>query len=387
MNFRPSRWGAVLSLSLVLGLCMPESSAWAARGARGARGVSSAKKAKARKGPQPKLIAPAEDAELKPGKKVTFMWRVAAKLVRLEVARDEQFTDTVVNGPVKGRFAAISLEPGTYYWRVTAPRGGPSDPRRFTVMGDEPRPEPQAQAQAQPEPQPEPQPMATGGLGLDLTGATSPSATNAAAPSDTAAQGLDLPGTPQASAEVPSGSNAPKEPPESVVAEAERKPSSSQSGRKRWSLFVGGSAAYGSSAPYSMATLRYEVSGAVRLANRFELSLAVGGTSIRALGTRDASWPYYTWIGQVYADLGGRYRLARFEDAALYGLVAGRLSLFTGKEELRGFLVDRGPFSAGAGLAFRFRAGLPVELGLRGNVLTGKTLGGELELGLRVLVF
>lgn len=380
MNFRPSRWGAVLSLFLVLGLCMPGSDAWAARGARG---VKAAKKTKVRKGPQPKLLAPAEDAELKPGK-VKFMWKVAAKLVRLEVARDDQFTDTVVAGPVKGRFATLSLEPGTYYWRVTGPRGTASDPRMLNVASAS-RPEPRPQAQ----PQSEPQPMATEGLGLDLTGSTSPSATTAAAPSDTPAQGLDLTtGSAQASADVTSGSTAPKEPVESVVAEAERKPSSSQSGsRKRWSLFVGGSAAYGSSAPNSMATLRYEVSGALRLANPFELSLAVGGTSIRALGIRDATWPYYTWIGQVYADLGGRFRLARFEDAALYGLVAGRASFFTGKEELRGFLVDRGPVSAGAGLAFRFRAGLPLELGLRGNVLTGKTLGGELEFGLRALVF
>lgn len=373
----------MLSLSLVLGLCMPGPEAWAARGKRT---VSSARKAKLRKGPQPKLIAPAEDAELKPGKKVTFMWRAAAKLVRLEVARDDQFTDTVVNGPVKGRFATLSLEPGTYYWRVTAPKGGPSDPRMLTVMGAEPRPEPQAQAEAQP--QSESQPVATEGFGLDLTGATSPSAASTAAPSEAPAQGLDLTEPSPASSGMTGGSNAPKEPTESVVAEAERTPSTSQRGsKKRWSLFAGGSAAYGSSAPYSMATLRYELSGAVRIANPFELSLAVGGTSIRALGTRDASWPYYTWIGQVYLDLGGRYRLARFEDAALYGLVAGRLSLFTGKEELRGFLVDRGPFSAGAGLAFRFRAGLPLELGLRGNVLTGKTLGGELEFGLRVLVF
>jgi len=67
--------------------------------------------------------------------------------------------------------------------------------------------------------------------------------------------------------------------------------------------------------------------------------------------------------------------------------VAGRLSFFTGQEDLRGFLLDRGPFSAGAGIAYRFRAGLPLELGLRGNVLTGNKLGGELELGLRVMVF
>jgi hypothetical protein len=225
------------------------------------------------------------------------------------------------------------------------------------------------------------------GLGLDLTGATPPSAPSAAAPSDATAQGLDLSGTAQASAEVPSGANPPKEPPESVVAEAERTPSSSQRGSKKWSLFIGGSATYGSSAPYSMATLRYEASVGVRLANPFELSLAVGGTSIQALGTRDASWPNYTWIGQVYSDLGGRYRLARFEGGAVYGLVAGRLSFFTGSQEHRGFLVDRGPFSPGAGIACRFRAGLPVELGLRGNLLTGEKLGGELELGLRVLVF
>jgi hypothetical protein len=77
----------------------------------------------------------------------------------------------------------------------------------------------------------------------------------------------------------------------------------------------------------------------------------------------------------------------RFENGAVYGLVSGRLSFFTARQEQLGFLVDRSPFSAGAGLAFRFRAGLPVELGLRGNVLTGKQLGGELELGLRVLVF
>jgi hypothetical protein len=373
MNFRPSRWGAVLSLSLVLGLCIPGPSAWAAKGARGA---SSARKAKVRKGSQPKLLSPAEDAELEPGK-VTFMWRVVARRVLLEVARDEQFTDTVFDRPVKGRQAALSLEPGTYYWRVTAPRGMPSDPRRLTVA-----------AEPEPQPQPEPQPMATESLGLDLTGATVPSATSPAAPSDATDRSLDLSGTAQAPAEVPSGSNEPKEPTESVVAEAERTPSSSKRGSKKpWNLLIGGSAAYGSSAPYSMATLRYEASVAVRLANPFELSLAVGGTSIRALGTRDASWPYYTWIGQVYLDLGGRYRLARFEGGAVYGLVAGRLSLFTGKPENRGFLTDRGPFSAGAGIGCRFRVGIPVELGLRGNVLTGKKLGGELELGLRMLVF
>ncbi|HYO56983.1 hypothetical protein [Archangium sp.] len=363
----------MLSLALVLGLCIPGPSAWAARGARG---VSSARKAKVRKGPQPKLLSPSEDAELEPGK-VTFMWRVVARRVRLEVARDEQFTDTVFDQPVKGRRAALSLEPGTYYWRVTAPRGKPSDPRRLTVA-----------AEPEPEPQSEPQPMATEGMGLDLTGATPPSAPSAAAPSDATAQGLDLAGTAQASAEVTSGLNESKAPTESVVAEAERPPPSPQRGpRKRWSLLIGGSAAYGASAPHSMATLRYEAGVAVRLANPFELSLAVGGTSIRALGTRDASWPYYTWIGQVYVDLGGRYRLARFENGAVYGLVAGRLSFFTGRQEQRGFLVERGPFSAGAGIACRFRVGIPVELGLRGNVLTGEKLGGEVELGLRVLVF
>ncbi|HEX8436574.1 hypothetical protein [Archangium sp.] len=356
----------MLSLSLVLGLCIPGPSAWAARGA------NSAKKAKVRKGPQPKLLSPAEDAELKPGK-VTFMWRVVAKRVRLEVARDEQFTDTVFDQLVKGRQAAPSLEPGTYYWRVTAPRGMPSDPRRLTVAA-----EPQPRAEPQPQPQAEPQPMATEGLGLDLTGATPPSDTSAAAPSDATAP---------ASAEATSGSN-PKESTEAVVAEAEPPPASSQRGsKKRWSLFIGGSAAYGSSPPNSMATLRYEASFALRVANPLELSLAVGGTSIRALGTRDATWPSYMWIGQYYFDLGGRYRLARFEDSALYGLVAGRLSIFTGLPERRGFLLERGPFSAGAGMAFRFRAGIPVELGLRGNVLTGEKLGGELELGLRVLVF
>jgi hypothetical protein len=77
----------------------------------------------------------------------------------------------------------------------------------------------------------------------------------------------------------------------------------------------------------------------------------------------------------------------RFEGGSIYGLVSGRLSFFTAAQEQLGFLVDRSPFSAGAGIAFRFRAGLPMELGLRGNVLPGTTLGGELELGLRVLVF
>jgi hypothetical protein len=373
MNFRPSRWGAVLSLSLVLGLCSPGPSAWAARGARGA---SSAKKAKARRGPQPKLLSPSEDAELKPGK-VTFMWKVAAKRVRLEVARDDEFSDTVFDQPVKGRKAALSLEPGTYYWRVTVPRKTPSDPRRLTVAA-EPQPELQAEPRPEPQPQPEPQPIAAEGLGLDLTGATSPSATSEAAPSDATAQ---------AAPEVTSGSTVPKEPTESGGSEAERTPSSQRGSKKVWSFFIGGSAAYGASAPHSMATLRYEVSAAVRLANPFELSLGLGGTSISALGTRDATWPYYTWIGQVYADLGGRYRLVRFDNGALYGLVAGRLSFFTGREDQRGFLVDRGPFSAGAGIAYRFRAGLPLEFGLRGNVLTGNKLGGELELGLRVLVF
>ncbi len=376
MNFRPSRWGAVLSLSLVLGLCMPGPSAWAARGARGG---SSASKAKARKGAQPQLLAPAEDAELEPGK-VVFKWRVVAKLVRLEVARDDQFTDTVFDRPVKGRYAAISLEPGTYYWRVTGPRRMASDPRMLTVAA-----EPQSQPEPQPESQPASQPMATEGLGLDLTGATTPSATSATASSDAVAQAFaaESPATAASGpGEVTSGSNEP------VVADAEGTPPPAERGsRKRWNLLVGGSAAYGPGTPGSMATLRYEASVAVRLANPFELSLAVGGTSLRVLGTPDASWPFYRWLGQYYFDLGGRYRLVRFQDSAVYALVAGRLSFFTATKDQLGFLVDRSPFSAGAGIGFRFRAGVPMELGLRGNVLTGKKLGGELELGLRVLVF
>lgn len=362
MNFRPTRWGAVLSLSLVLGLCMPGPSAWAARGAR------SASKAKARKGPQPKLLSPAENAELEPGK-VVFVWKVVAKLVRLEVARDEEFTDTVVDKPVKGNRAALDLEPGTYYWRVTAPKRMPSDPRGLTVVGES-QPEPMAQPA---EPQSQPEPIAAGGLGLDLTGATS-----TAAPIEATAQ---APAT-----ESPVAASV--EPTAAVAAEAEPTPPPSQRGsQKRWSLFLGGSAAYGANAPYSMATMRYEASVAFRLANPLDLSLAVGGSSLGVLGTRDANWPHYGWLGQYYFDLGGRYRLARFEGSAVYALVAGRLSFFTAKPEQLGFLEDRGPFSAGAGLAFRFRAGLPMEIGLRGNVLTGAKLGGELEVGLRVLVF
>lgn len=378
MNFRPSRWGAVLSLALALGLCMPGPSAWAARGARGAKAARKAGKAKAPKGPQPKLISPAEDAGLEPGK-VTFTWRVAAKRVRLEVARDEQFTDTVFDRPVKGFKAAFPLEAGTYYWRVTGPRGMPSDPRRLTVGSEQP-PELPPAPPSEPQPQAQPEPIAAGGLGLDLTGATTP-----AAPSNTAAlASAESPVATSSPAAVTSGSNEPTGP---VVAEVERTPSSSQRAQKRWSLFVGGSAAYGSSAPNSMATLRYEASVAFRIANPFELSLAAGGSSLQVLGTRDTSWPYYTWSGQFYFDLGARYRLVRFDGGALFGLVSGRLSFFTAAPEQLGFLMDRSPFSAGAGLAFRFRAGLPLELGLRGNVLTGKSLGGEVEFGLRVMVF
>ncbi|REG37151.1 hypothetical protein ATI61_101129 [Archangium gephyra] len=373
MTFRPSRWGAVLSLALVLGLGMPGPSAWAAKSARGARAAKKAGKAKARKGPQPKLLLPAEDAELEPGKKVTFTWKVAAKLVRLQVARDEEFTDSVVDRPVKGRYAVLPLEEGTYYWRVTAPRGGPSDPRRLTV-GAEPQPEPQPEPQTEAQPQEQAEPIAAGGLGLDLTGATTPSDTSAA-PSETAAP------EPPVVAPVPSE-------PTPVVAEAERTPPSSQRGnQKRWSVLLGGSAALGSAAPNSMATLRYEASVAFRIVNPFELSLAVGGSALQVLGTRDVTWPYYTWSGQFYFDLGARYRLVRFEGGAVFGLVSGRLSYFTAAQDQLGFLVDRSPFSAGAGLACRFRVGLPLEIGLRGNVLTGKSLGGEVELGLRVMIF
>jgi hypothetical protein len=368
MNFRPSRWGAVLCLSLVLGLGMPGPTAWAAKG-KGARGASSARKAKARKGPQPKLLLPAEDAELEPGK-VIFRWRTAAKLVRFQVARDEEFSDSVADKPVKGLQAALSLEPGTYYWRVTAPRGGPSDPRRLTVTGGE-QPEPLAAAQ------PEQPPATEMGLGLDLTGA-SPATPSGPSPQELQAAEAAA----AAEAERKAAAEA------AAAAEAERKAAAQRGSQKRWSVFVGGSAAYGASAPNSMATLRYEASVGVRIANPLELSLGVGGTSLRVLGTRDATWPSYEWLGQYYFDLGARYRLARFEGAAVYGLVAGRLSFFTASLDQLGFLAaERGPFSAGAGLAFRFRAGLPMELGLRGNVLTGAKLGGELELGLRVLVF
>ncbi len=354
----------VLSLGLVLGLGMPGSSAWAARGARSG---SSAKKAKARKGAQPQLSAPEEGAELKPGS-VTFTWRAAAKLVRLEVARDEEFTDTVVARPVKGSYAVVELEPGTYYWRVTGAKRAVSDPRMLTVAAAEPQAVSQAESLpvSQPAAQPESQPMAAEGglgLGLDLTATSDTSAAAAAPPV----------------AEVPT---------EPVVAEpAPTPPPAERTSQKRWFLLVGGSAAYGPGTPNSMATLRYEASVAFRLANPFELSLAVGGTSLRVLGTRDATWPYYTWLGQYYLDLSARYRLVRFQDAALYALVAGRASFFTATKEQLGFLVDRSPASAGAGLGYRFRVGVPVELGLRGNVIPGKQLGGEVELGLRVLVY
>jgi hypothetical protein len=364
----------VLCLALVLELGMPAPSAWAAKGARSAKSARKAGKAKARKGPQPKLLLPAEDAELAPGKKVTFTWKVAAKLVRLEVARDEEFTDKVIDRPVKGRYAVLPLEAGTYHWRVTV-RGISSDPRRLTV-GAEPPPEPQPEPQTEAQPQAQAEPIAAGGLGLDLTGATTPSDTSAA-PSDTAAQ--------PSAAESPV---APSEPSSPVVAEAEQTPPSSQRGtQKRWSVLIGGSAALGSTAPNSMATLRYEASVAFRIVNPFELSLAVGGSALQVMGTRDATWPYYTWSGQYYFDLGARYRLVRFEGGAVFGLVSGRLSFFTAAQEQLGFLVDRSPFSAGAGIACRFRLGLPLEIGLRGNVLTGKNLGGEVELGLRVMVF
>jgi hypothetical protein len=213
------------------------------------------------------------------------------------------------------------------------------------------------------------------GLGLDLTGA-SPATPSGPSPEELQAAEA------AAAAEAERKAAA-----EAAAAEAERKAASQRGSQKRWSLFVGASGAYSAVAPNSMATLRYEASVGVRIANPLELSLAVGGTSLRVLGTREATWPSYEWLGQYYFDLGGRFRLARFESAAVYALVAGRLSFFTATPEQLGFLVDRSPFSAGAGLAFRFRAGLPMELGLRGNVLTGAKLGGELELGLRVLVF
>ncbi|OJT26607.1 hypothetical protein BO221_00760 [Archangium sp. Cb G35] len=359
-----------MSLALVLGLGMPGPEAWAARGTRSARSAKKAGKAKARKGPQPKLLTPAEDAELQPGRKVTFKWKVAAKLVRLQVARDEEFTDTVIDRPVKGRFAILPLEEGSYHWRVSV-KGIASDPRRLTV-GTEPPPE--SQPESQPVAQAQPEETMTGGLGLDLTAATTPSDTSTESSSDTIAQ---------TSAAEPVTS----EPARPVEAEAERPSSSQRGNQKRWSVLIGGSAAFGPGAPNSMASLRYEASVAFRIANPFELSLAVGGTSLNVLGTRDETWPYYTWSGQYYFDLGARYRLVRFEGGALFGLVAGRVSFFTASPEQLGFLAERSPFSAGAGVALRFRAGLPLELGVRGNVITGKSLGGELELGLRVMVF
>lgn len=375
MNLRPSRWGTVLSLALVLGLGMPGPEAWAARGTRSAKSSKKAGKAKARKGPQPKLLLPAEDAELQPGRKVTFKWKVASKLARLQVARDEEFTDTVIDRPVKGLFAILPLEEGSYHWRVSV-KGIASDPRRLTVGTESPpesQPESQAVAQAQPEE------TMTGGLGLDLTAATTPSDTSTGSSSGATAQ--------TSAAEPPAPEPVTSEPASPVEAEAERTSSSQRGNQKRWSVLIGGSAAFGPGAPSSMASLRYEASVAFRIANPFELSLAVGGTSLNVLGTRDETWPYYTWSGQYYFDLGARYRLVRFEGGALFGLVSGRVSFFTAPPEQLGFLVDRSPFSAGAGVALRFRAGLPVELGVRGNVITGKSLGGELELGLRVMVF
>ncbi len=115
------------------------------------------------------------------------------------------------------------------------------------------------------------------------------------------------------------------EPGQGPSAEAER-PRSIESPLR---VFVGGGAATSLGAPVSISTFRYEGGVAYRVSAPLELSLAIGGTELSLLGTRDATWPAYEWLGQFYADLSVRYRVMKLGPGVLFALGSGRLSFFT----------------------------------------------------------
>lgn len=356
--------------------------------------------AKAR--PVPVQISPADDAQVPAGKTVVFTWHSPAKVVRIEVARDSAFTDIAVSTAVRGNNAGLKLAEGAYYWRLSVPKGPPSEARRLTV-GAPPAPEPLAAAPTPAAPPPSATPGAgsstsstsgttapqaetgtTEGLGLDLSGAAPSTGSTATTPA---------PSTGGATAESAPAPESTAPPSVSAESEAEQAPAEAQHPRAErvespWRVFVGGNAAIGFGSPANTATLRYEGGVAYRLLPALELSLAVGGAEVAPLGTFDpTTWPRFAWNGQIYGDLSARYRLTKLGPGPLFALASVRLSFLTAPATDRGFLQDRSPFAAGVGLGYRFRVGIPVEVDLRGNLLTGSAVAGELELGVRVFVF
>jgi hypothetical protein len=112
-----------------------------------------------------------------------------------------------------------------------------------------------------------------------------------------------------------------------------------------------------------------------------QLSLAVGGAELSPLGTRDATFPAYAWVGQLYVDLGARYDI--LEGGGLFALGAGRLSFFTADAAELGGFAGRGPLSVGLGAGTRLSIGIPLELALRLNLGAAT----EVELSARLFVF
>lgn len=99
--------------------------------------------------PEPPFIqAPAAAATLY-GESVEWAWsrNTAAPAVRLQVARDEAFSDLVLQPtPVEASSYRAPLPPGVYHWRVASvagERAGPfGDPQRFELKPPPPAPPP-----------------------------------------------------------------------------------------------------------------------------------------------------------------------------------------------------------------------------------------------------
>ncbi|HEY9595334.1 MAG TPA: FecR family protein, partial [Spirochaetia bacterium] len=88
------------------------------------------------------LLAPEQNALLLTegsGAKVPFSWRSeAAGAITLELSASRDFDAVSSSVQVDGGSVSLSMDPGTWYWRVRAADGGLSSVRRFTLFAELP---------------------------------------------------------------------------------------------------------------------------------------------------------------------------------------------------------------------------------------------------------
>jgi hypothetical protein len=68
-----------------------------------------------------------------------FSWRSeAVSAATIELSQDEGFDSAVISQQAEGGACRLSLDPGTWYWRVRSSDGGLSAVRRFTLFAEDP---------------------------------------------------------------------------------------------------------------------------------------------------------------------------------------------------------------------------------------------------------